>query len=44
MDEHFPKLMYLTLQQCSLPENFIKQFKNFLNANDTLVRLSVLYN
>lgn len=44
IDEHFPKLMYLTLQQCSLPENFIKQFKNFLNANDTLVRLSVLYN
>ncbi len=44
MDEHFPKLMYLTLQQCYLPENFIMQFKNFLNANDTLVRLSVLYN
>jgi hypothetical protein len=44
MDEHFPKLMYLTLQQCSLPENFVKQFKSFLSANDTLVRLSVLFN
>ena len=44
MDENFPKLMYLTLQECNLPENFVKQFKSFLSANDTLVRLSVLFN
>jgi hypothetical protein len=44
IDEYFPSLRYLTVQQCSLPVNFLLQFKNYLNQNDSLVRLSLIMN
>jgi hypothetical protein len=44
IDELFPTLRYLSIQQCSLPENFMDQFKKFLDSNDTIVRLSLLMN
>lgn len=44
IDSHLPNLRYLTLQQSKLPLNFIKQFRVFLDGNDSLIRLSMIMN
>lgn len=44
IDEFFPNLRYLTIQQCWLPQSFMEQFKKFLDGNDSLVRLSLIMN
>ena len=44
IDQNLPSLRYMTLEQSALPSNFILQFKNFLDGNDSLVRLSLAMN
>ena len=44
IDDFFPNLRYLTIQQCWIPANFMEQFKKFLDGNDSIVRLSLIMN
>lgn len=40
----FPRIKYLTLQQCYLCANFNMQMKKYLDGNDSLLRFSLIMN
>lgn len=44
LNENFPNLRYLNIQQCSLCINFVLQFKTFISKNTSLIRLTLTMN